>query len=183
MCGSKNVSESVNVRKQNQRAWDRASVQDCDSSIPVGPEEIQAARRGEWSVKLTPRKFVPRDWFPVRLAGTNILCLAAGGGQQVPILAAAGAKVTALELSPEQLEKDQAVAAVAKLSSNRAVKLEDEPELEPAEAGRPAPPSAIEWGVRAPGGFFDPRRRSFPLRQMARPAKSRDEPGYGRQPR
>ncbi len=38
--------------------------------------------------------------------------------------------------------------AVATLSSNRAVKLQDEPELEPAEARRPANPSAIEWGVQ-----------------------------------
>ncbi len=91
-------------------------MQECDSSIPVASEEIEAARRGEWDVQLTPIKSVPRDWFPKGMDGLNVLCLAAGGGQQVPVLAAAGANVTALELSPEQLEKDAAVAAQHGLS-------------------------------------------------------------------
>jgi len=34
---------------------------------------------------------VPREWFPAELAGAAVLCLAAGGGQQGPVLAAAGA--------------------------------------------------------------------------------------------
>ena len=65
--------------------------------------------RGDWSVKLTPRKPTPQNWFP-NLKGAKVLCLAAGGGQQVPILAAVGASVTAVELSEEQLEKDCRVA-------------------------------------------------------------------------
>jgi ubiquinone/menaquinone biosynthesis C-methylase UbiE len=39
-----------------------------------------------------------------------VLCLASGGGQQGPILAAAGAKVTVLDNSPKQLEQDRLVA-------------------------------------------------------------------------
>ena len=45
------------------------------------------------------------------MAGTEILCLAAGGGQQGPVLAAAGATVTVLDNSPRQLGRDQEVAA------------------------------------------------------------------------
>jgi SAM-dependent methyltransferase len=58
---------------------------------------------------LTPHKSVPSDWFP-ELHGARVLCLASGGGQQGPILAAAGAAVTVFDNSPRQLEGDKAVA-------------------------------------------------------------------------
>jgi SAM-dependent methyltransferase len=48
-------------------------------------------------------------WFP-ELKGLEVLCLASGGGQQGPILAAAGAKVTVLDNSPGQLQQDRNVA-------------------------------------------------------------------------
>jgi SAM-dependent methyltransferase len=54
---------------------------------------------------------VPRDWFPAELAGAEVLCLASGGGQQGPVLAAAGAAVTVLDNSPRQLDRDREVAA------------------------------------------------------------------------
>jgi SAM-dependent methyltransferase len=54
-------------------------------------------------------KPVPRNWFP-DLAGRATLCLASGGGQQGPVLAAAGAKVIVLDASPRQLEQDRTVA-------------------------------------------------------------------------
>jgi SAM-dependent methyltransferase len=53
---------------------------------------------------------VPRSWFPP-LAGAEVLCLASGGGQQGPLLAAAGARVTVLDNSPRQLAQDRLVAA------------------------------------------------------------------------
>jgi len=58
---------------------------------------------------LTPTKRVPREWFPP-LDGREVLCLASGGGQQGPILAAAGAIVTAFDNSPAQLNQDRQVA-------------------------------------------------------------------------
>jgi 2-polyprenyl-3-methyl-5-hydroxy-6-metoxy-1,4-benzoquinol methylase len=39
-----------------------------------------------------------------------VLCLASGGGQQGPILAAAGARVTVFDNSPQQLAQDRFVA-------------------------------------------------------------------------
>jgi 2-polyprenyl-3-methyl-5-hydroxy-6-metoxy-1,4-benzoquinol methylase len=45
-------------------------------------------------------------WFPP-LKGADVLCLASGGGQQGPILAATGANVTVFDNSPRQLEQDQ----------------------------------------------------------------------------
>jgi SAM-dependent methyltransferase len=52
---------------------------------------------------------VPPEWFG-DIRGKRLLCLASGGGQQVPVLAAAGAEVTSFDLSAEQLAKDQQVA-------------------------------------------------------------------------
>jgi ubiquinone/menaquinone biosynthesis C-methylase UbiE len=78
-------------------------------TVPVGPEAVDAARKGQWTILLTPTKPVPRDWLP-RLAGRDVLCLASGGGQQGPVLAAAGAHVTVLDNSPKQLERDRQVA-------------------------------------------------------------------------
>ena len=58
---------------------------------------------------MTPNKDTPADWFPC-LSGLAVLCLAASGGQQAPVLAAAGARVTVLDLSPGQLAADRHVA-------------------------------------------------------------------------
>lgn len=46
------------------------------------------------------------------------MCLACGGGQQGPILAAAGAAVTVLDNSPKQLEQDEYVARREGLAIN-----------------------------------------------------------------
>lgn len=54
-------------------------------------------------------KSIPKNWFPT-LEGLKILCLASGGGQQGPILAAAGADVTVVDISQKQLEQDIYVA-------------------------------------------------------------------------
>lgn len=99
----------MDIRAYNRDAWDRNVRAGNRWTVPVGPEVTAAARRGEWSVVLTPTKAVPRDWFPP-LAGLDVLCLASGGGQQGPILAAAGATVTVFDNSPEQLARDRAVA-------------------------------------------------------------------------
>jgi SAM-dependent methyltransferase len=64
---------------------------------------------------LTPTKPVPSSWFG-QLASSCVLCLASGGGEQAPILAAAGAIVTVLDNSPKQLERDALVAQEQGLS-------------------------------------------------------------------
>lgn len=94
----------------NRRAWDVAVERGSEWSIPVSPDQVAAARRGDWQIVLTPTKPIPRKWFPDDLHGVDILCLASGGGQQGPILAAAGANVTVLDNSPAQLARDQEVA-------------------------------------------------------------------------
>lgn len=71
---------------------------------------IQLAKDGNWSIVLTPNKAVPRDWFPEDIETKKVLCLASGGGQQGPIIAALGADVTVFDNSKKQLEKDEFVA-------------------------------------------------------------------------
>jgi SAM-dependent methyltransferase len=99
----------MDVRKYNAGAWDNEAAKKNKWTIPATPDVIDKARRGEWSIVLTPTKPVPREWFP-DLAGVEVLCLASGGGQQGPVLAAAGARVTVLDNSPAQLERDRLVA-------------------------------------------------------------------------
>ncbi len=99
----------MNVRDYNRTAWNRNVDAGNQWTIPVGPEVTAAARRDEWSIVLTPTKPVPREWFPP-LKGLDVLCLASGGGQQGPVLAAAGANVTVYDNSPRQLDQDRAVA-------------------------------------------------------------------------
>ena len=76
---------------------------------PISREVYAAAKNGQWDVKLTPVKFVPHDWFG-DLKGRRVLGLAAGGGQQMPIFAALGAKCTVLDYSEKQLESERMVA-------------------------------------------------------------------------
>ena len=97
----------MDVVEFNKKAWNaQATGGECRWSQPVSGEEIEKARNGEFSIFLTPNTPVPRDWFPKELSGCEILCLASGGGQQVPILAATGAIVTSFDNSPEQLALD-----------------------------------------------------------------------------
>lgn len=98
----------------NRQAWNR-EVEKGENrwTRPVAPEVIARARRGDWQIVLTPEKPVPHAWFgrsDGNLSGLRILGLASGGGQQGPILAAAGAQVTILDASDGQLAQDRAVA-------------------------------------------------------------------------
>lgn len=101
----------MDIRDFNRRAWNRQVELGNRWTIPQSPETIAAARQGEWKIFLTPTISVPEDWFPRPLAGKDVLCLASGGGQQGPNLAAAGAQVTVFDNSPRQLARDQEVAA------------------------------------------------------------------------
>ena len=99
----------METQRHNRIAWDKQVEWGNPWTIPVSADQTAAARAGQWEIFLTPRKPVPRHWFPP-LQECNVLCLASGGGQQGPILAAAGADVTVLDNSPKQLAQDQMVA-------------------------------------------------------------------------
>ncbi len=99
----------MNVQEYNSGAWDKLVENEIEWSVPVSSQVIERARAGIWEVILTPIKPVPREWFG-EITNKDVLCLASGGGQQAPILAAAGARVTSFENSVKQLEKDRFVA-------------------------------------------------------------------------
>jgi len=99
----------INVLQFNKDAWNKLVDVKDRWTIPVSLEEIESARAGKWQLFLTPCKTVPKEWFPT-MEGSDVLCLASGGGQQAPIFAAVGANVTSFDNSPRQLNQDQLVA-------------------------------------------------------------------------
>lgn len=107
------MNRSEDIRAYNRYAWDLAVERRSEWTVPVDAATIAAARRGDWRIVLTPAKPTPRNWFP-DFDGAEILCLAGGGGQQGPVLAAAGesagARVTVFDNSPRQLAQDRYVA-------------------------------------------------------------------------
>lgn len=100
----------MNIQDYNGKAWDLLAGSKDKWTIPVDAETVARARQGDWQILLTSVKPAPRQWFPEDLHGLKILCLASGGGQQGPLLAAAGAEVTVLDYSTEQLARDREVA-------------------------------------------------------------------------
>ncbi|QIQ05465.1 class I SAM-dependent methyltransferase [Streptomyces liangshanensis] len=94
----------------NRAAWDKYVQEGNEWSTPVSAEEVERARAGDWSIVLVGHEPVDRSWLPADLTGKDVLCLASGGGQQGPILAAAGARVTTFDNSPGQLGQDRLVA-------------------------------------------------------------------------
>lgn len=99
----------MDILEHNRIAWDKQVEGKNRWTIPVSTEEIEAARKGNWEIVLTPNVPVPKEWFPP-LENADVLCLASGGGQQGPIMAAAGARVTVLDYSTNQLSQDRIVA-------------------------------------------------------------------------
>ena len=100
----------MDILKYNSKAWDALVEQGDKWTIPADEDTIARARKGDWSVQLTSVKPTPREWFPEDMTGLEVLCLASGGGQQGPVLAAAGANVTVLDASEKQLAGDRLVA-------------------------------------------------------------------------
>ena len=94
----------------NRQAWDNIADSSHKWFSPVSEDEIDRARVGDFSIRLTATKPIPPDWLG-EVTGKRILCLAGGGGHQGPLLAAAGARVTVFDFSQQQLQIDQTVAA------------------------------------------------------------------------
>lgn len=100
----------MDILKHNREAWNKMVSEKNQWTVPANNAAIESARKGNWNIVLTPTKPVPHEWLP-NLKEKELLCLAAGGGQQGPVLAAAGAKVTVFDNSNAQLGQDKMVAA------------------------------------------------------------------------
>jgi SAM-dependent methyltransferase len=93
--------ESAAVRDHNRRAWDAMVEHRSRFTKPAKDEEFAA-----------PLATVDGlGWLGGDIRGRRVLCLAAGGGRQGPLYAAAGAQVTVVDISGEMLSIDRQVAA------------------------------------------------------------------------
>ena len=99
----------MDIFAHNRDAWNREVTHQNQWTIPVSPEQVQEARTGSLKLVLTPIILIPQEWLG-NVKGKDVLCLASGGGQQGPLLAAAGARVTVFDQSPAQLAQDRLVA-------------------------------------------------------------------------
>lgn len=93
----------------NARAIDGWVKAGWEWGRPISHEEYEKALQGEWRMLLTPKKPVPPQWLG-DVRGKRVLGLASGGGQQMPIFAALGARCTVLDYSSAQLESERMVA-------------------------------------------------------------------------
>ncbi len=77
---------------------------------PISHETFMKAKKGKWDILLSPNKKMPHSWLPSSLKGKEILGLASGGAQQMPILSALGGVCTVLDYSKEQLDSEERFA-------------------------------------------------------------------------
>lgn len=89
----------------NSNVIDKWVENEWEWGIPITHETYLNAKKGDWSVVLTPTKPVPSQWFG-DIKGKKILGLASGGGQQMPIFTALGAECTVLDYSQKQLDSE-----------------------------------------------------------------------------
>jgi SAM-dependent methyltransferase len=89
----------------NRRAWDGRVRGKQRFTRPAADEDF-----------LNPLKTVDGlGWLGGDIRGRRVLCLAAGGGRQGALYAAAGGRVTVVDISPSMLELDRQVAAERQL--------------------------------------------------------------------
>jgi len=85
----------------NRRAWDALVKDGQRFTLPARDEDFR-----------DPLATVdPLGWLGPSIAGRRLLCLAAGGGRQSALYAAAGAEVTVVDISGAMLALDRQVAA------------------------------------------------------------------------
>lgn len=87
--------------EHNAQAWDKLARRRVALARPAADADFRE-----------PLKTVdPLGWLGPSIAEEQVLCLAAGGGRQGALYAAAGARVTVVDVSSEMLALDRAVAA------------------------------------------------------------------------
>jgi SAM-dependent methyltransferase len=88
-------------RAQNRTAWNRLAESDSVFAKVATDEECR-----------DPLGTLDgRGWLPTSVGGLDVLCLASGGGWQSILYAAAGARVTVVDLSPAMLSLDEREAS------------------------------------------------------------------------
>ncbi len=103
------MKKTIDIAKTNADAWNHWSSEGVGYTVPIKHEAFLKAKTAELAVILTPGRVVPQDWFP-ELRHLQVLGLASGGGQQMPILTAKGAICTVFDNSSAQLAAEKRVA-------------------------------------------------------------------------
>lgn len=93
------------AEEHNRRVWDQM-VRNKDRFTSAAKDE---------DFKHPLKTVDGLGWLGGDIRGRDVLCLAAGGGRQSALYAAAGARVTVVDISPAMLELDRQVAAHRKL--------------------------------------------------------------------
>ncbi|HEV8000830.1 MAG TPA: class I SAM-dependent methyltransferase [Planctomycetaceae bacterium] len=94
------------ARAQNRTAWNQL--------VESGSQFAKVATDEECADPM--RTLDGRGWLPASVQGLDVLCLASGGGWQSILYAAAGARVTVVDLSPAMLRLDEREASRRGLS-------------------------------------------------------------------
>lgn len=103
-------TEKENYQDINAKVIDGWINEGWEWGVPISHEVYEEAKKGNWSVYLTPTKTMPKEWFPKSIGGLKVLGLASGGGQQMPVFAALKADCTVIDYSIKQLESEEMVS-------------------------------------------------------------------------
>ena len=107
--GKRKGKHMKDILKQVECNMDHLAENHVWWSCCATEEQMQQAKSGNLVLTLGTSLPVPSEWLG-DLRGKRVLCLAGAGGMQAPLLAAAGANVTVLDLSGKMLERDARMA-------------------------------------------------------------------------
>ena len=91
---------TTETERINAKAWDRMASLQHPLATPAKDDELAK-----------PLSIVDEiGWLGGNIRGWHVLCLAAGGGRHSALYAAAGARITVVDISPGMLEIDRQIA-------------------------------------------------------------------------
>ena len=102
------------VAVANQRLWEEEVKKGCGYTIPWLDLEVDVLRSyssGEMEALPEPLDCLSPPSVFAGVEGKDVLCLAAGGGQQSAVFGLLGARVTVVDLTEGQLKGDRQAAA------------------------------------------------------------------------
>lgn len=107
------MSEYDEIAEHNRRFWSKLSAEKHEYARPWLDLDREILKRfANCELKHLPEPYTyiyPNQIFK-DVAGKDVLCLAASGGQQSAVFGLLGANVTVFDLTPGQLENDQKAA-------------------------------------------------------------------------
>lgn len=102
------LSENPDDPLADRRQWEQAVTQNRRTYDAMAAANAPLCRPATDAELQNPLKTVdPLGWLGGSIAGWQVLCLAAGGGRQSMLYAAAGAHVTVVDISPAMLQRDR----------------------------------------------------------------------------